>query len=192
MIQIGKAIVSFDVFQKKFLCNIMACKGICCVEGDSGAPLTKEESKLIKKNYSVFEKYMDEKYKKEVQKQGYSVLDSDGDLVTPLFNNRECVYTFVDDNGITKCAIEKAFLKGEISFHKPISCHLFPIRITKYADFDAVNYQQIDICKEGVKCGVKEELPLYKFLQGPLTRMYGEEWYEELELVAEQLEGKDF
>ena len=190
MIQIGDAIISFDVFEKHFLCDLMACKGACCVEGDSGAPLTEGEAGLIEKYYPRFEKLLSPEHKNEVQQQGYSVIDSDGDLVTPLFNNKECAYTYTDTNGITKCAIERAFLDGEIDFRKPVSCHLFPIRITSYDDFDAVNYQQLDICKPGRACGAQQKLPLFKFLKEPLIRKYGEEWYNELEIASEYLEDK--
>ena len=188
MIQIGDAIVSFDVFQKHFLCDLLACKGACCVEGDSGAPLTKEEAELIEKYYPLFVEYLSSEHKKVIQELGYSVIDSDGDLVTPLYKNRECAYTYTDEHGIIKCAIEKAFLKGKINFRKPVSCHLFPIRITEYKDFDAVNYQELDICKPGRACGAKNELPLYKFLKEPLIRKYGEQWYNELEVASEYLE----
>lgn len=190
MVQIGKAIVSFDVFEKQFLCDLKACKGACCIEGDSGAPLTREEAVLIEKYYSVFEKYIADKYKKEIDKQGYAVVDSDGDLVSPLYNNRECVYTYVNEDGILSCAIEKAYLKGEIDFWKPVSCHLFPIRITEYEEFDAVNYQQLDICKAARTCGAKNKLPLYKCLKEPLIRKYGEEWYKELEIAADMLKNR--
>jgi hypothetical protein len=184
MVEIGRTIISLDVFEKHFLCDLKVCKGACCVEGDSGAPLTKEEAALVEKNYPVFKKYMPTEHVTEVEKQGYSVIDSDGDLVTPLHKNRECVYTFSDEQGILGCAIEKAFLKGGIDFQKPVSCHLFPIRIIHYKDFDAVNYQQLDICRPGCECGAKTGLPLYKFLKEPLIRMYGEEWYKELEIAA--------
>lgn len=187
MIQIGNAIVSFDLFDKHFLCNLISCKGACCVEGDSGAPLSKEESKKIEKNYPKFEKYLDPKYRKIIAEKGFAIIDSDGDLVTPLYNNRECVYTYKDKNGCTKCAIEKAFIEGESDFQKPLSCHLFPIRIQEYKDFDAVNYQQLDICKSGRECGVKEKLPLYQFLKEPLIRKYGEDWYKELEIAADEM-----
>lgn len=187
MIQIGNAILSFDVFEKHFLCDLMACKGACCVEGDSGAPLSKEEAVLIEKFYPVFEKYLSEQNKKVVQKEGFALIDSDGDLVTPLYNNRECAYTFRNENGITKCAIEKAYFNGEIDFRKPVSCHLFPIRITSYKDFDAVNYQRLDICKPGRECGAKNKLPLYQFLKEALIRKYGETWYAELEIAAEHV-----
>ena len=175
------------VFYKNFLCNLSACKGVCCVDGDSGAPLTQEEYKLIEKNYPKFEKHLDTKYKKIIKEKGFAIVDIDGDLVTPLYNNKECVYTYIDKGGCTKCAIEKAFIEGESDFHKPLSCHLFPIRIEEYKNFDAVNYQKIDICKPGRKCGIDNKLPLYKFLKEPLIRKYGEEWYKELEIVAEEL-----
>ena len=185
MIQIDNTLISFDIFEKHFLCNLAECKGVCCVEGDSGAPLTNEEALLIEELYPVFIKYLSEENKKEVEKQGTSVVDRDGDLVTPIRDNRECVFTFIDENGITKCAIEKAFLNGEITFRKPVSCHLFPIRITEYKAYDAVNYQQLDFCKPGRTCGNKNKLPLYKFLKEPLIRKYGEQWYKELEIAAE-------
>jgi hypothetical protein len=187
MIQIGKTIVSFDLFDKQFLCDLASCKGECCVEGDSGAPLTKEEAALIEQNFDRFKKYLDEKYISEISKQGFAVIDNDGDLVTPLYNNRECAYTYTDENGVTKCSIEKAFFEGESTFRKPVSCHLFPVRITEYDDFDAINYQQLDICKSGRECGKKKNVILYQFLKEPLIREYGEEWYNELEIAAKHL-----
>ncbi len=187
MLEIGRAIVSLDVLDKYFLCDLLKCKGACCIEGDSGAPLTEEEALEIEQAYPVFEKYLPQKHKDEVAKQGYSVIDSDGDLVTPLVNNRQCVYAFTDENGLLKCAIEKAHLEGKLSFRKPISCYLFPIRITEYSRFDAVNYQQLDICKLGRECGKAQKLPLYKFLKEPLIRRYGADWYAQLEQAAEHL-----
>jgi len=187
MIQIENTIISLDIFENHFLCSLSECKGACCVEGDSGAPLTKEEAIQIETYYPYFKAYISRKNRLEVEAQGTSVIDSDGDLVTPLLNKRECVYTFTDENGITKCAIEKAFLNGEIPFRKPVSCHLFPIRITEYSDFDALNYQELAICKPGRKCGAKNKLPLYQFLKEPLIRKYGEEWYKEVEIAAEYL-----
>lgn len=185
MLEIGRAIVSLDILEKHFLCDLLKCKGACCVEGDSGAPLTDEEAMEIEQNYPVFKKYMPANHKAEAEKQGFSMIDSDGDLVTPLVNNRQCVYTFTDDKGILKCAIEKAYLEKEITFRKPVSCHLFPIRITEYKRFDAVNYQQLDICKPGRECGAGEKLSLYKFLKEPLIRKYGSEWYEQLVYAAD-------
>lgn len=186
MLEIGRTIVSLDIIEKKFLCDLLKCKGACCVEGDSGAPVTIEEAAEIQKVYREVKHYIPESHQEEVNKQGYAVIDIDGDLVTPLVNNRQCVYSY-EERGILKCGIEKAYLEGKIPFRKPISCHLFPIRITEYKRFDAVNYQQIDICKPGRECGKSEKLPLYVFLKEPLTRKYGEEWYEQLVFAAENL-----
>lgn len=187
MIEIGRTIISRDVFEEHFLCDLLKCKGACCVEGDSGAPLSDEEAKIIEENYSNFEKYLPEKHRKEIKKQGFSVIDNDGDLVTPLVNNRQCAYSYYDTKGILKCSIEKSFHEGKSNFRKPVSCHLFPIRITEYKRFDAMNYEQLKICKPGRECGVSNKLPLYKFLKEPLIRKYGEEWYAEVEIAAEYL-----
>jgi len=187
MVEIGRTIISRDIFEQHFLCDLLKCKGACCVEGDSGAPLTKEEAETIEREYDNFKEYLPGKHKHEVEKQGFSVIDSDGDLVTPLINDGQCVYTFTDEKGILKCGIEKAFFEGKTSFRKPVSCHLFPIRITEYKRYDAVNYQELAICKPGKACGGAQKLPLYKFLKEPLVRKYGEEWYEEVEVAAEYL-----
>ncbi|MFY9154017.1 MAG: DUF3109 family protein [Prolixibacteraceae bacterium] len=184
MLEIGRTIVSLDILEKKFLCDLLKCKGACCVEGDSGAPVTPEEVKEIQAAYPEIESYLPKEHRDEIQKVGFAVVDLDGDLVTPLINNRQCVYT-IEEKGILKCGIEKAFLEGKIAFRKPVSCHLFPIRITEYKRFDAVNYQQIEICKPGRQCGKSENLPLYVFLKEPLIRKYGEEWYEQLSYAAD-------
>ena len=186
MIEIGKTIISFDVFEEHFLCNLMKCKGACCVKGDSGAPLTRDEVPEIEKNLPPIKPYMTEEGWNIIEKQGVSVIDKDGDLVTPLVGNNECAFTFVDEHGITRCAIEKAFIAGDINFRKPVSCHLFPIRITEYKRFDAVNYQKIAICKPARSCGKSASIPLYQFLKEPLIRKYGIEWYEQLCEAAKQ------
>lgn len=185
MIQIDRAIVSLDIFQEHFLCDLIVCKGACCVEGDSGAPLAKGEAQLIEKYYPAFEVTLSEEKRALVKQEGFAKVDKEGEMVTPLYQNRECVYTYSDEWGITKCAIEKAFLEGKIDFRKPVSCHLYPIRITEYKNYDAVNYQQIDICQPGRTCGSQNQLPLYIFLKEPLIRKYGEKWYKEL-VIAEE------
>jgi hypothetical protein len=179
--------LSRDVFEKHFLCDVFRCKGACCIEGDSGAPLTDEESVLIEQEYPNFEEYLPLKHKKEIEIQGFTVIDNDGDLVTPLVNERQCAYSFYNERGILKCAIEKAHFEGKFEFRKPISCHLFPIRITEYKRFDAVNYQELDICKPGRECGKSQKLALYKFLKEPLIKKYGANWFKEVELAAEYL-----
>lgn len=188
MIEIGSTIISRDIFEEHFLCDLLKCKGACCIEGDSGAPLTQEEAQIIEAEFPAYADYLPGKHKHEIEKQGFSVIDKDGDLVTPLVNNGQCVYTYTDEKGILKCAIEKAFFEGKTTFRKPVSCHLFPIRITVYKRFDAVNYQELAICKPGKECGRSAKLPLYKFLKEPLIRKYGEEWYSEVEIAAAYLE----
>ena len=190
MIEIGRTIISRDVFEEHFVCDLLKCKGACCVEGDSGAPLTTEEVKLVAGSYDSFKKYLPKKHRREIEKQGFSIIDSDGDLVTPLVNNKQCAYSFTDERGILKCAIEKAFSEDKSNFRKPISCHLFPIRITEYKQMDAVNYQELKICKPGKACGVANKTPLYRFLKEPLIRKYGEEWYKEVEIAAAYINNK--
>ncbi len=187
MLEIGKTIISLDVFEKHFLCDLLKCKGACCVEGDSGAPVTKQEVKKIEEDYHLVEPYLPEINKATIEAEGISYIDSDGDLVTTLVNNRECAFTFRDEKGILKCSIEKAYFDGKIDFRKPISCHLFPIRITEYKRFDAVNYEKLKICEPGRECGTAQQLPLYKFLKDPLIRKYGEGWYKEVEVAAAHL-----
>lgn len=183
MLQIGKTIVSLDILEKEFCCDLRHCKGACCVEGDSGAPVSLEETKQIKEFYPQFEEFLSERNRLEIKRQGFSVIDADGDLVTPLVGNNECVYTYNDD-GNTKCAIEKAFLKKYIPFRKPLSCHLFPIRITEYKQYDAINYEKLVICTPGRACGTKNKIPLWKYLKDPLIRKYGKQWFHELEIAA--------
>lgn len=187
MLQIDRALISFDILEKTFVCDLNACKGACCVEGDSGAPLEDEETQLIEDVYPTVKKYMTKEGIKTVEKEGTWVIDTDNDKVTPLINKQECAYTFKDDQGIIKCAIEKAFFNNEITFRKPISCHLYPIRITKYNDFDAVNYESNKLCIPARICGEKHGVEIYKFVKDPLIRKYGEEWYTKLEIAVDEL-----
>ena len=186
MIQLEDKIISLDIFETHFFCDLNACKGSCCVEGDSGAPLLEEEEKILEKIYEKVKPYMSEEGKIEVKKNGVSNVDKDGDLTTTLVKNKECSFV-IFENGIAKCSIEKAYNNGSIEFKKPISCHLFPIRITEYRDFEAINYEKIKICKPACDCGSKLKIPLFVFLKEPLTRKYGEGWYEELLKVNEML-----
>ena len=175
------------MIEKKFICDFGKCKGACCVEGDSGAPLDEDEKAILDEIYPDIKEYLTEKGIEEIEKQGTSVIDADGDLVTPIINDKECVYT-VFENGLALCGIEKAFLDGKISYRKPISCSLYPIRIQKYPEFDAVNYNKWNICAPARELGFKMGTPVYKFLKEPLIRKYGEDWYKELEYAAENLE----
>lgn len=183
MLQIGKTIVSFELIEQNFVCDTSVCKGVCCVHGDSGAPLEADEAETMKKIYPKVKPYMQQTGIVTIDKEGVAVVDTDGDLVTPLIDGKECAFTFFE-NGEAKCSIEKAWFEKKVSFRKPVSCWLYPIRITKYKDFEAVNYHQWDICKCAVKKGNQLKTPAYVFLKEPLSHKYGKDWYKELELAA--------
>jgi hypothetical protein len=186
MIVIDKTIVSDDVLEKEFVCKLTACKGACCVIGESGAPLEKDETKKLEEIFPIVKEYMNEKGIHEIEKQGKWMIDKDGDYVTPLINgDEECAYVFFDENKIAKCAIEKAFYEGKIDFKKPISCHLYPVRITKHKKYDAVNYEYWKGCAPACVNGKELGVPVYKFLKDALIRKFGEKWYEQLSLAAE-------
>ena len=184
MIQVDDKIISFDVFEKQFVCDLSACKGSCCVEGDAGAPLTDKELEILPCIYKKVKPYMRTEGITEIEKQGFFVIDGDGDKTTPLVNNKECAFVVFDENEIAKCTIEQAYNDGKIDFKKPISCHLFPIRIKQYRDFDAVNFEAINICKPACDCGEQLQVPVFSFLKEPLIRLYGEEWYGKLTETA--------
>ncbi len=181
MIDIDNKIVHIDIFEKSFICDICKCKGICCVEGDSGAPLEEEEAKIIEDILPKIYDSLTDEGKSVIDERGTSMIDIEGDLTTTIYGNSgACVFTQYDDNGIAYCAIERAWEQGIVDFRKPISCHLYPIRITKYKDFDAINYNVWDICKDAVKLGNKEGVKIYQFLKEPLIRKYGKEWYKDM------------
>lgn len=184
IIEIKNTLVSIDLLEEQFICDLSHCKGACCVEGESGAPLTEGEQEILAEIYPVVSQYMSSEGIDAVETIGWYTYDMDGDCVTPLINGKECAYSYVGENGITYCAIEKAYLEKRITFRKPLSCHLYPVRVTKYTAFDAVNYEQNKICQAACQLGRQNNYPLYKFLREPLIEAFGEEWYDELELVA--------
>ena len=187
MIQIEDTLVSFDVFEKKFCCDLQQCKGVCCVDGDSGAPLEGGEPDRIEGNYEGIRPFMKPEGVKAVSEQGFGMIDRDGDLVTPLVDGKECAYA-IEENGACWCAIEKAWTQGKSTFRKPVSCHLYPIRIARYEGFEALNYNKWDICRWARVKGEQEGIPLYRFLKEPLIARYGEEWYAQLEYAAHEIE----
>jgi hypothetical protein len=187
MISIDNALVSLDVFEKKFVCDLNACKGECCVAGDSGAPLEKEELEILETVLPEVLPYMNSKGKKAVEKNGVYEIDGDGDFTTTLVApGKECAFVVFDENKIAGCAIEKAFLDRKIKWQKPISCHLYPIRISYHKNYEAVNFHSWNVCKPACSCGEKLNVPVYKFLKAPLIRKYGKSWYKTLELVAKE------
>jgi hypothetical protein len=181
MIIIDNAVISDDIKDQFFVCDLQKCKGACCVEGDSGAPLEDEETQILEDIYPLVKDYLTEAGREAIERQGKWVIDKDGDKGTPTIgDNRECAYALYDQKGILKCGIEQAYLDGKINFKKPISCHLYPIRITKYDQFDALNYDRWDLCNPACSLGSQLGVPIYKFLKDALIRKYGESWYAEL------------
>jgi hypothetical protein len=180
MIIIGNTSVSDDLYLVRFCCNLERCQGACCVAGDAGAPLEEDEISILEDELDLVKPYMTERGIETVEKQGVFDYDIYGKFVTPLVNDGECAFA-IFDNGIAFCAIEKAYFEGKTKFRKPVSCHLYPVRITKYKTFDAVNYEKWNICKPALKLGNREGIPLYKFLKEALIRKYGEDWYRQLE-----------
>ena len=184
MIVIDDILFSDDVKNISFVCNLQKCKGACCIEGDSGAPLEADEVDLVKKFYPRFKKYMSEKGIAAVEKYGYSVIEEEDEytgIATPLMDGTgACAYVNFDKSGISYCAIEKAYLDGKTDWRKPISCHLYPIRIKAYEGFTAVNYDEWDICSDACKLGEKLKVSVYQFLKEPLIRKFGAEVYDAL------------
>lgn len=181
MVEIENTLVSDDIFEKRFVCDLAACKGACCVEGDSGAPLEWEEIEILEQILDDVKPYMSKEGIERVDEVGVFTIDTDGEYVTPLVNNAECAFVVFDDRGIAKCAIEKAFRDGKVDFPKPISCHLYPIRLTELKDFTALNYHHWPICDPARVCGAKLDVKVYKFLKEPIIRKFGKEYFKQLE-----------
>ena len=183
MIVLQNTVISDDVRDKFFVCNLEKCKGACCVEGDLGAPLEESELQILQDNYEQIKPYLSRKGREAIEEQGLYIKDWEGDFSTPTIKDRECAYAIYDESLTLKCGSEQAYLDGKISWKKPISCHLYPIRITKYDGFEALNYDKWGICSAACSFGEELGVPVYKFLKEPLVRKYGEAWYQELETV---------
>lgn len=190
MIQIDDKLLSLDLFERHFCCDLPKCLGACCVHGQSGAPLFEGEVDKISAELSTIKKYLKPEGLAAIEEQGVWVLDHDSDVVTPLINGEECAYS-IEENGITFCAIEKAWLAGKVEFRKPISCHLYPIRIKKYESFTAVNYDQWSVCQPARELGSSLNLPVYQFLKEPIIRAFGHEFYEQLQEADKLLKHKE-
>ena len=190
MIVIDNKLVSDEIVKEQFVCDLSRCKGACCVDGDAGAPLEKDELDKINEVYDAVLPYLDEQSVKEIKKQGRYVYDKEFGWVTPAIEGKICVYGIKDAAGIVKCGIEQAYLDGKVSWKKPISCHLFPIitKKSKHADTEFVNYEpREDHCKGGCSLGKKLKVPVYVFLKESLVRKYGTDFYKALEATANHL-----
>lgn len=187
MILVDNAVLSDDIKENFFVCDLEACKGACCVEGDLGAPLEEHELKELEGAFEVVKPYLSEEGLKAIEEQGLYIKDFEGDYSTTTIGGKECAFAVYDEDKKLKCGIEQAYLDGKTKWKKPISCHLYPIRVTKYDHYDALNYDRWDICSAACALGEKLGVPVYKFLKEPLIRKYGEAWYQEL---CEEIEGK--
>jgi Protein of unknown function (DUF3109) len=187
MIAIGQTLISDEVLTERFVCHIEACKAACCVEGDAGAPLQADETQILEKIQSEIRPFLSPEGIEALDQQGAWVLDAEGERCTPLIGNRECAYAVYDSQGILQCGIENAWQAGATTFRKPISCHLYPIRIKEHTGFTAVNYHRWQVCQPACALGNKLGVPVFRFLKDALIRRFGEAWYAELEVVAESL-----
>ncbi|MGB0897027.1 MAG: DUF3109 family protein [Flavobacteriaceae bacterium] len=185
MFQIGKTIVSEDIIENEFVCNLSACKGECCIAGEAGAPLDEDEVAIMEEIFPKVKPFLRPEGIEAIEKQGTTITTDFGDLETPLINDAECAYVIFDDKNTALCGIEAAYLAGEISWKKPISCHLYPVRVQNYSSFSAVNYHRWSICSDACALGEELQVPTYKFLKDPLIRKFGKEWYDELQIIAE-------
>ena len=186
MIVIDDKIISEEVIKEEFVCNLAACKGACCWEGDFGAPLEQKEIELLSEELPAILPYLSIEGKRKIKEVGvfvkYKKEEIDG---TPLLVNEACAFMKLDDQGIAQCGIELAHLDGKTRFRKPVSCHLYPVRITEYEGYDAVNYDRWEICNEACSLGEKLKVPVYQFVKDGLIRKYGGEFFEALEGAAE-------
>jgi len=190
MFQLGKTIVSEDVIEKDFVCNLSACKGECCVAGDAGAPLEESELQILKDIYKDVKPFLREEGIKAIEEQGVYTTNDYGEHETTLIDGADCAYVIFDDKNTALCGIEEAYNSGLISWKKPVSCHLYPIRVREYSEFSGVNYDKWEICDDACSLGQELQVPVYKFVKQALVRKFGEDWYAELEKVADGLKNK--
>lgn len=186
MLQIQDTLVSLDLAERYFCCDLEACKGQCCLDGDAGAPLAEGEADQIRNILSEIWGDLLPAAQREIEENGVSYTDIEGDEVTSLVEGSNCVFATVDENGCWICAIERAFRQDRIKFYKPVSCHLYPVRLKKYDSFTAVNYHRWKICKAAEVLGRAKGIRAYQFLEGPLRRRFGDEWYKELSLTCDE------
>ncbi len=188
MLEHKGVLISSDVLEEQFVCDLNKCKGACCIEGDLGAPLEKHELQTLDDIYDKVEPYLMEDGKKAIQEQGKYIKDWEDDFSTPTIEGRECAYVFYDFNGHLKCGIEQAFLDGKIDYRKPMSCYMYPIRIMKLKGYEALNYDRWDICSDACSLGKELKTTVFDFLKAPLSAKYGKEWVEEVsEIIPEYL-----
>lgn len=185
MLEIKDTLVSLDLAERFFCCDLEKCLGQCCIEGDAGAPITPDEQAKIEKILPEIWDDLLPAARREIEENGVAYIDEEGDLVTSIIEGKNCVFTTYGAGGMCLCAIEKAYREGRVDFKKPASCSLYPVRLTRYPSFTAVNYHRWKICRCAEVLGRAEKIRLYQFLKGPLTDYFGKEWYDELALACE-------
>lgn len=186
MLDIQNTLVSLDFVERYFCCDLDSCLGECCIDGDAGAPITEEEDRKIRELLPLVWDDLLPSAQREIEENGTSYVDSEGDLVTQIVDGKNCVFTTYDKNGMCLCALEKACREGRTDFYKPISCHLYPARIKEYDGFTAVNYHRWKICRCTEVLGRARGIRVYEFLKEPLIRRFGKEWYDELALTCRE------
>ena len=184
MIILGNTLISEDVFEKEFICNLNACKGSCCIEGDAGAPVSADEKLAIEANFELIKPYLSEQSLHEMERIGAFEKDEDNEWQTTCLQSGECNFVKRDATGLLSCGIEQSYLAGQSTIRKPISCYLYPIRIVKVGDYEALNYHKWDICSAACTLGKQEKVRVYQFLKEPLIAKFGEAWYQELCEIA--------
>jgi hypothetical protein len=191
LVEIDDKIVSTDLFSEKFVCDLSKCKGACCVKGNGGAPLTEKEVELIEDNLEQIKPFMSEKGIQTIKDEGVYYLDEEDAPATKLIDKKECCFVYFDNSNTAKCSIETAYKSGEIDFNKPQSCHLYPIRIKEFTEFTALNYEEWDICAPACSLGQSLKVPVYKFLQEPITRVFGSSFFDELSKIDLELKKRE-
>lgn len=184
MFQLGDTLVSEDLLKEHFACDLSQCKGACCVEGEAGAPLSAEEVQQLAKDYDAIAPFLNEAGRKAIAAQGTSIVAKDKSLETPLVDGAACAYATFDERGWAHCGIEQAHQARAVDWKKPISCHLYPVRVKDYSVFTAVNYHRWQICSAGCANGKQMQMPLYRFVAEALQKKFGADWFAELERVA--------
>ena len=186
MFQLHKTIVSEEILENDFVCNLAACQGACCVDGDAGAPLTQDETEILTRIYPKVKPFLRPEGIQAIEEQGAFVIGEDGEFETTLIDGKDCAYVIFDGK-TALCGIEQAYNEGLVDWKKPVSCHLYPIRVKEYTDFAAVNYHKWHICSDACSLGKELQVPIYKFVKEALVRKFGQQWYDELEKVAAEL-----
>lgn len=187
LFELDNKIISSEIFKRKFVCDLSSCKGACCIEGDGGAPLKLEEVENIEKNLPEILNFLDVASINSIENNGFYHKDSAGEFATNLMSDGSCVFVFRNELGHLSCGIEQAYREEKINMNKPISCHLYPIRVKKIGDVEALNYEEWSICTSACILGASQNIRVYEFLKEPLIRAYGEAFYNELNSLKQEI-----